>query len=84
LKKLIQRALAAGLGPKLADALKEIDYRLRVYPQFGQPLRDAKAISMQEWVGVVNSIRVRYLLSEERRLVIILTPLRALTDFGLG
>ncbi len=40
LKELLIRAVSAGLGQQTLEAVKTIDYRLHIYPQFGDPLRD--------------------------------------------
>ncbi len=39
LLNLVVRAKARGLGRQVLDALKELDRRLHIYPQFGEPLR---------------------------------------------
>jgi hypothetical protein len=84
LRKLGRRAHEAGLGPKFVAAFKELDRRLRIFPQFGQPIRDSKVLPMQEWIGVVESLFVRYVLYEEKRLVIVSTSIIPMPDFGLG
>ncbi len=38
LRKLVIKAKQIGCGPQIVAALKLLDYRLRVYPQFGDPL----------------------------------------------
>ena len=40
LRELVARARKRGLGRQVLDAAKEIDRRLRLYPQFGEPLMD--------------------------------------------
>jgi hypothetical protein len=53
--------------------LKEIDRLLHLYPQFGQPLADLQLEPAQLWIGVVAPLVVRYVLDEERRLVMVAT-----------
>jgi hypothetical protein len=36
----VEEARHRGMFQQAVDALKELDRRLHVYPQFGQPLRD--------------------------------------------
>ena len=55
----------------MLSALKELDRRLHVYPQFGQPLRDLQLKPAQLWIGVISPLVVRYVLDEERRLVMV-------------
>jgi hypothetical protein len=83
LKELIIRATERGLGPTLLAALTTLDRRLRIYPQFGQPLRDLSSEPGQEWLAVVSPLVIRYLLFEDRRLVSVITPIRPLYRSGL-
>jgi hypothetical protein len=82
LAALIARANAHGRGETPVAALRVMDDRLRVYPQFGQPLRDAAVESAQEWVGVIEPLVVRYIIYEERRLVCIVKPITPLPRSG--
>jgi hypothetical protein len=59
------------LGPQVLAALKKLDGLLHLYPQFGQPLRDLHLEPAQLWIGVVSPLVVRYILDEERRLVMV-------------
>ena len=83
LRALIARARARGLAPQVLAAVRAIDERLRLYPQFGQPLRDLVLEPAQVWVGVVPPLVVQYTLDEQRRLVMVVVPLTALPDSGL-
>jgi hypothetical protein len=67
----ITQARERGLGPRMLAAVKELDSRLHLYPQFGQPLRDLQLKPAQLWIGVVSPLAVRYVLDEERRLVMV-------------
>lgn len=71
-----------GFGPQFLSAVKEIDQRLRLYPQFGQPLCDLKLEPAQIWIGVVPPLVVRYVLDTDRRLVMVTTPILALPQSG--
>jgi hypothetical protein len=71
IRRLARQAREHGVGPQFVAALKEIDRRLHLYPQFGQPLRDLELEPAQTWIGVVPPLVVRYVLDEERRLVMV-------------
>jgi hypothetical protein len=60
-----------GDGEEFIAALKEFDRRLRIYPQFGEPLVDLKKEPGQVWIGTVRPLAMRYGVLEERRLVIV-------------
>jgi hypothetical protein len=74
LKKLIIRARARGEGPEVIAAVKEMDRRLRIYPQFGQPLRDLHLRPLILWIGVVEPLVVRYVVNEDKRQVLVGVP----------
>ena len=71
LSSLADDALERGLGQQYLDGLKEIDKRLRIYPQFGEPLSDLLLKPSQLWIGTVWPLVLRYTLDEERRLVMV-------------
>ena len=83
LGKLAERARAGGQGQSFVAAVKEIDRRLRIYPQFGQPLYDLNREPLQVWVGVVPPLVVRYILDEERREVTVAEPILPLSNSGI-
>jgi hypothetical protein len=60
-----------GDGEEFIAALKEFDRRLRIYPQFGEPLVDLKKEPGQVWIGTVRPLAMRYGVFDERRLVIV-------------
>ena len=64
LRRLAARAKSAAIGDQFMAAVKEFDRRLRIYPQFGQLLRDLKLEPSQFWIGVVPPLVVRYLDSD--------------------
>ena len=82
-KALIARAQQVGLAREMFAAVKVIDYRLRIYPQFGEPLRDLASEPGQEWIACVAPLVVRYILFEERRLVCLVVPFLSLPGSGL-
>jgi hypothetical protein len=59
-----------GDAEEFIAALKEFDRRLRIYPQFGEPLVDLKKEPGQVWIGIVRPLAMRYGVFDERRLVI--------------
>ena len=75
---LVTHARASGRDREVLAALREIDRRLRIYPQFGQPLRDLSVPPAQLWIGVVPPLVVRYVLDESRRLVMVVRPFQLL------
>jgi hypothetical protein len=83
LLRLFDRAKARGLGRQVYDAVQAINDRLRIYPQFGEPLYDLKLEPGQVWLGTVPPLTVRYVLIEARRLVMVVIPFTPLPGCGL-
>jgi len=70
-----------GDGAEFLAALREFERRLRVYPQFGDPLADLNLIGGTIRIGVVRPLSMRYAVVESRRLVLlgalpVLMPMR--------
>ena len=65
------KAHERGLGPQYLAGLQEFYRRLRIYPQFGEPLSDLKLKPSQLRIGTVWPLVLRYTLDEERRLVMV-------------
>jgi hypothetical protein len=82
LRNLIARTNQVGRTPELLAALKELDHRLHLYPQFGQPLRDSKLDSTRIWIGVVAPLVAQYVLDEEHHIVTIVVPILPLLRSG--
>ena len=82
-KKLVAKAKERGLGDQVLAAMKELDERLHIYPQFGDLLRDLSLGSAQLRIGTVPPLVVRYVLDEKERLVMIVAPALSLTRSGL-
>jgi hypothetical protein len=74
LRDLARQARARVDGPAFAAALKEFDYLLRLYPQFGDPLIDLTAEAGVIYNGIVRPLSMRYGVYEQRRLVLVLAP----------
>lgn len=83
LRDLMARARGLGLGPAVRAAILEIDRRLQIYPQFGQPLRDLAIEDAALWIGVVPPLVVQYILDEAGRQVMVVLPLDPLPASGL-
>jgi len=83
LQDLINRAGQVGLGRQVLDAVKLIDQRLRIYPQFGQTLCDLLTPGETLWVAAVWPLLARYVIDEERRLVFVVAPFKPLPNLGL-
>src|SRR5438874_5510713 len=62
-----ERVRQRGDGEEFLAALKEFDRRLRIYPQFGEPLVDLTKEPGQVWIGTVRPLAMRYGGLEERR-----------------
>lgn len=70
-RELAATARERGDGEAFLAALREFDRRLRVYPQFGDPLVDLTAEAGQVRLGAVPPLTMRYGVVEERRLVLV-------------
>ena len=70
-RELAAVAAARGDGEAFLAALREFDRRLRVYPQFGDPLIDLQAEVGQIRLGIVPPLAMRYAVFEERRQVLV-------------
>lgn len=75
LRQLIASARRSGHGEEALQAIKELDNRLRVYPQFGEPLVQLTREPGQILISAVGPLVARYALYEERRLVIVAVPI---------
>lgn len=60
-----------GDGAAFVVALTEFHRRLRIYPQFGDPLIDLKREPGQVWIGIVRPLSMRYAVLDTRRLVMV-------------
>jgi hypothetical protein len=66
---MVKDLAARGLGRQALQALKDIDYRLKVYPQFGEPLKDLHMTGQTLWIASVPPFVVRYIIDDENRVV---------------
>jgi hypothetical protein len=83
LRELAARAKVRGLGRAFLAALKDLDRRLRIYPQFGEPLYDLTLEPGQVCIGTIPPLSVRYILDEQRRQVTVVNSLTPLPGSGL-
>jgi hypothetical protein len=83
LRKLLTRAVARGLGRQTLAAAKAFEARLRIYPQFGQPLQNLRQ-GETLWIGVVSPLVVHYVIDDVHRVVFVVRPIRFLPRSGLG
>jgi hypothetical protein len=65
----------------ILKAGKEFDYRLRIYPQFGEPLRDFSVEGPRQYLGTVPPLVATYVIDEVRREVMVAQPLRLIPKF---
>ena len=73
---------------RILAAVRELDNRLRVYPQFGQPLRDLTVEGAQLWIATVDPLIVHYIVveadeAERKRQVMIVRPFRPFRHSGI-
>jgi hypothetical protein len=80
---LVARAREVGLADRVLAAIRDIDYRLRIYPQFGQPLRTLAVDSAELWIGVVDPLVVQYVMDESHRQVMVVRPPTPIAGCGL-
>jgi hypothetical protein len=71
LRKLGYISLERGDDEAFFLSLREFEKRLRIYPQFGDPLADLRGETGTIRVGIIRPISMRYAIFEERRLVVI-------------
>jgi hypothetical protein len=82
LRALLARAKANGQGKQAVDAAREINRRLHLYPQFGEPRRDLKTLGATMGSGTVPPLVLEYAIDEERRLVFVAIPFKVLPNSG--
>jgi hypothetical protein len=82
IREYVARARAAGQSAPFLAALKDLEHRLRVYPQFGEPERDLKLEDGQLYNGTVPPLVVHYAVYEQRRLVFVGSPPTLLPNAG--
>jgi hypothetical protein len=81
LEELADEAVVRGDGVAFAAALAEFKRRLALYPQFGDPQIDLKAMPGIVYQGIIRPLSMRYGVFEDRRLVFcgappVLLPMR--------
>ena len=74
LRELIVAARAQGRGEVILATLVEFDRRLRIYPQFGDPLSDLVAGVGQVRLGIVPPLVMQYGVMEDQRTVLVAVP----------
>jgi|GEM_PF-2133059 len=80
---LVKRAKGSRIEAALREAILGFDRRLRIYPQFGDPLRDLSERRAQLWIGTITPLVMHYILDEERRRVIVVRPPMLLPNSGI-
>ena len=68
---LANTAIARGDGAAFETALEEFIRRLRIYPQFGDPLIDLRHESGHIRIGIIPPLTMRYGVLEDRRIVFV-------------
>ena len=82
-RELLADARRKGRETQVLDALKEMDRRLHIYPQFGEPIRDLPALPGTLWIGVIPPLVVHYAVDDERRLVMVGLPIVSLPEMRI-
>lgn len=75
LKRLITSLESKETRTEVRDSLIELDKRLSIYPQFGEPLLDLHLDSAQIWIGVIPPLVAKYVIYENQRQVWVVAPL---------
>ena len=70
-RRLLALAIGRGLGAQVAAAAQTLHERLRIYPQFGEPLQDLELKPAQVRIGCIPPLVVKYWLNEDLRTVIV-------------
>jgi len=78
LKQLLYRTRDQHRGAQTLRAIKELDRRLRIYPQFGEELQDLQMEGQTRWIATVPPFVVDYIIDEINRMVFIIVPLKML------
>jgi hypothetical protein len=68
---LADAARERGDGGAFVAAVKQIQRRLCLYPQFGEPLFDLTQEAGQVWLGIVRPLSMRYAVLDDRRIVMV-------------
>lgn len=68
---------------ELIASLREFTQRLRVYPQFGEPIWDLSVTGSTVWIGVVAPLVLHYVLDELHRRVIVVRRPQPLPRTGI-
>jgi hypothetical protein len=71
LRKFAAVARKGGTILEAIAAVRELDHRLHIYPQFGDPISDLTHEPGQVCLGTIPPLVARYAIYEERRLVIV-------------
>jgi hypothetical protein len=82
LRALVERAIGAGQGRNVLDSLKELDARLRIYPQFGERRRDLAMTGQSQWAATFPPLFVEYVIDESNRAVYVVIPIKVLPHAG--
>jgi hypothetical protein len=82
LRALVDRAIDAGQGRDVLGAIKELDARLRIYPQFGERRRDLSMTGQSQWAATFPPLFVEYVVDEPNRAVYVVIPIKVLPHAG--
>ena len=71
LGELYRLSVRRGDGAQFLAALAELERRLRIYPQFGDPLTDLTVGEGTVRVGIIRPLSIRYIIREDARQVLL-------------
>jgi hypothetical protein len=83
LRSLLARARTLGFGEEATTTVREIDRRLKIYPQFGEPLRGLQTPGHTVWVAALWSLYIEYVVDEANRAVYVVEPLKVIPHSDL-
>jgi hypothetical protein len=82
-RQLLTRARSKGRFAEVAQAVRDIDVRLRWIPlDFGEPLQHFVNLGIKEHIGVLAPLVIKYGVDEERRIVYVSLPFDLLPNSG--
>ncbi|MBI1915929.1 MAG: hypothetical protein HYS12_14520 [Planctomycetes bacterium] len=84
LRNLVVRAAARSRSSEVLAAAREIDRRLKIYPQFGETLRDLHTVGETVWHAAVPPLHVFYIIDDPNRAVFVVEPFEFLPHSGLS
>jgi hypothetical protein len=67
IKDLVHRADKLGIGEQARAAFRDLDFRLRIYPQFGEPFQDLLTPGETRWHAIHWQLHIEWVIDETSR-----------------